>query len=350
MITFFLRQIQLKEKSELRGRHVTCLDQSLVIMSRMTSADSHNEFTATGTNVREEEFDKNKLIFCYKQQHMAASSAMYRSVEMISRGDLKGTLYRCTKAVEDCNMAMVDLSATKNGFRFCQEAYMSSCLHVFVNKKPGSHITETVLTSMHLVLGGAQRLDLANILHADCTSHGNMRINKTTRPANFLIPSTHGSQQYREDMSTVSIDASSMATCSGGSEHCPHRSFAQPSRSKKSDRNQKTESICCVMMKDMRQSQTKLENKLIAAYALLNLRPEITFCSLVNLQLRYRTRLLSSQAVVYSIWKRRNNMLHNQTSVPPLFIFREIDRNVRNIIHARKCRRRFRKLIECWLI
>ncbi|WZZ63747.1 hypothetical protein YC2023_075117 [Brassica napus] len=30
-----------------------------------------------------------------------------------------------------------------------------------------------------------------------------------------------------------------MTTCSGGSEHCPHRSFAQPSWSKKSDRNQK---------------------------------------------------------------------------------------------------------------
>ncbi|KAF2609011.1 hypothetical protein F2Q68_00043182 [Brassica cretica] len=30
-----------------------------------------------------------------------------------------------------------------------------------------------------------------------------------------------------------------MTTCSGGSEYCPHRSFAQPSRSKKSDRNQK---------------------------------------------------------------------------------------------------------------
>ncbi|KAF2532625.1 hypothetical protein F2Q70_00030379 [Brassica cretica] len=30
-----------------------------------------------------------------------------------------------------------------------------------------------------------------------------------------------------------------MATCSGGSKHCLHRSFAQPSRSKKSDRNQK---------------------------------------------------------------------------------------------------------------
>ncbi|KAF3593624.1 hypothetical protein DY000_02020270 [Brassica cretica] len=38
---------------------------------------------------------------------------------------------------------------------------------------------------------------------------------------------------------TLSIDASFMATCSGGSEHCLHRSFAQPSRRKKSDRNQK---------------------------------------------------------------------------------------------------------------
>ncbi|KAF3519629.1 hypothetical protein DY000_02058686 [Brassica cretica] len=37
----------------------------------------------------------------------------------------------------------------------------------------------------------------------------------------------------------LSIDSSSMTTCSGGSEYCPHRSFAQPSRSKKSDRNQK---------------------------------------------------------------------------------------------------------------
>ncbi|KAG2288240.1 hypothetical protein Bca52824_047844 [Brassica carinata] len=39
--------------------------------------------------------------------------------------------------------------------------------------------------------------------------------------------------------SNLSIDTSSMVTCSDGSEHCPHRSFAQPSRSKKSDRNQK---------------------------------------------------------------------------------------------------------------
>ncbi|KAF3521466.1 hypothetical protein F2Q69_00046160 [Brassica cretica] len=37
----------------------------------------------------------------------------------------------------------------------------------------------------------------------------------------------------------LSIETSSMTTCSGGSEHCPHRSFAQPSWSKKSDRNQK---------------------------------------------------------------------------------------------------------------
>ncbi|KAF3505666.1 hypothetical protein Bca52824_038123 [Brassica carinata] len=62
---------------------------------------------------------------------------------------------------------------------------------------------------------------------------------QSSRLHHGTTPSTYGSQQYREDMSTVSIDASSMATCSGGSEHCLHRSFEQPSRSKKSDRNQK---------------------------------------------------------------------------------------------------------------
>ncbi|KAF2531857.1 hypothetical protein F2Q70_00030261 [Brassica cretica] len=71
------------------------------------------------------------------------------------------------------------------------------------------------------------------------TSRGNMRINKTTHPVDFITPSTHGLHQCCEDMSTLSIDASSMATCSGGSEHCPQRSFAQLSRSKKPDRNQK---------------------------------------------------------------------------------------------------------------
>ncbi|KAF3598738.1 hypothetical protein F2Q69_00034714 [Brassica cretica] len=43
----------------------------------------------------------------------------------------------------------------------------------------------------------------------------------------------------RRHVHPLSIDTSSMATCSDGSEHCPHRSFAQPSQSKKSDQNQK---------------------------------------------------------------------------------------------------------------
>ncbi|KAF3600619.1 hypothetical protein F2Q69_00033718 [Brassica cretica] len=64
---------------------------------------------------------------------------------------------------------------------------MSSCLHVFVSKKPGSHITETVLTSMHLVLVGAQRLDLANILHADCTSLGTHDLNARLRVGNSSV-------------------------------------------------------------------------------------------------------------------------------------------------------------------
>ncbi|KAF3601912.1 hypothetical protein F2Q69_00034729 [Brassica cretica] len=60
------------EALETDWSHVTCSDQSLVITSRTTASDSHNELTATGTNSREEEFDKNKLISCYKQQEETA--------------------------------------------------------------------------------------------------------------------------------------------------------------------------------------------------------------------------------------------------------------------------------------
>lgn len=61
-------------------------------------------------------------------------------------------------------------------------------------------------------------------------------------------------------------------------------------------------------------------------------------------------RLLASQAVVYSIWRQRNNAVHNQTTIAPPVIFREIDKTIRNTIHARKCRRRFHNLMGKWLI
>jgi hypothetical protein len=44
----------------------------------------------------------------FGQQHGVVSSAMYRSMEMISRGDLKGVLYECAKAVENYDLEMTD--------------------------------------------------------------------------------------------------------------------------------------------------------------------------------------------------------------------------------------------------
>lgn len=60
-------------------------------------------------------------------------------------------------------------------------------------------------------------------------------------------------------------------------------------------------------------------------------------------------RLLASQAVVYSIWRQRNNVLHNQTAIPSTVIFKEIDRTIRNLIHARKRKRRFQNIMIYWL-
>lgn len=61
-------------------------------------------------------------------------------------------------------------------------------------------------------------------------------------------------------------------------------------------------------------------------------------------------RLLASQAVVYCIWKQRNNLLHNNITMVPLAVFKEINRLIINTIHARKRRRRFQNIMQHWLI
>ncbi|XP_009113229.1 uncharacterized protein LOC103838534 [Brassica rapa] len=47
---------------------------------------------------------------------------------------------------------------------------------------------------------------------------------------------------------------------------------------------------------------------------------------------RFLLRILVSQAVVFHIWKQRNNLIHNNTSLPPTNVFRAIDREMGNII------------------
>ncbi|WZZ34634.1 hypothetical protein YC2023_018035 [Brassica napus] len=79
------------------------------------------------------------------------------------------------------------------------------------------------------------RLDLSRSLGAVLRGHSTRSLVVTLLGS---LSRSHSDCSQVSSM-TLSIDTSSMTTCSGGSEHCPHRSFAQPSRSKKSDRNQK---------------------------------------------------------------------------------------------------------------
>nr|VDD49545.1 unnamed protein product [Brassica oleracea] len=55
------------------------------------------------------------------------------------------------------------------------------------------------------------------------------------------------------------------------------------------------------------------------------------------------------QSVLYNIWRQRNNVIHNHILVPARTTFRVIDREVRNILFARRKRRKFKNLLICWL-
>ncbi|XP_020870158.1 uncharacterized protein LOC110225250 [Arabidopsis lyrata subsp. lyrata] len=60
-------------------------------------------------------------------------------------------------------------------------------------------------------------------------------------------------------------------------------------------------------------------------------------------------RKLVSHATVYHVWKQRNNLLHNGSSLSPLATFKEIDREIRNTITARRNRKAFRSLMLLWI-
>lgn len=60
-------------------------------------------------------------------------------------------------------------------------------------------------------------------------------------------------------------------------------------------------------------------------------------------------RKLTVQAVIYRLWRERNQRLHNGISSPPQVSFKEIDRQIRNAILARKHRRNFKNIMGIWL-
>ncbi|CAL9240316.1 unnamed protein product [Arabidopsis halleri] len=60
-------------------------------------------------------------------------------------------------------------------------------------------------------------------------------------------------------------------------------------------------------------------------------------------------RLLIIHTLVYNVWRQRNNLLHNQITVPPMVVFKDIDRQIINTITARRHMKNFKNLMRCWL-
>ncbi|CAG7866554.1 unnamed protein product [Brassica rapa] len=61
-------------------------------------------------------------------------------------------------------------------------------------------------------------------------------------------------------------------------------------------------------------------------------------------------KMLVTQALVYSVWRQRNNMLHNQSLSPPLVEFKDVNRQVINSINAQRNKKNFKDLMCRWLI
>lgn len=60
-------------------------------------------------------------------------------------------------------------------------------------------------------------------------------------------------------------------------------------------------------------------------------------------------RKLVAHAIVYALWKQRNNFIHNLRFIPATIIFKNIDRKIINTINARRHLKNFRNLMGFWL-
>lgn len=60
-------------------------------------------------------------------------------------------------------------------------------------------------------------------------------------------------------------------------------------------------------------------------------------------------RKLATQTIIFHLWKQRNNLTHNQISLSAASVFHGINREMRNIISARKQRKHLCFLMVVWL-
>lgn len=74
----------------------------------------------------------------------------------------------------------------------------------------------------------------------------------------------------------------------------------------------------------------------------------ISWLSSRSPNLRTPLKRIASQAAIYTIWKERNNCLHNSTSMPPEQLYSQLDPTIRDILLARRGRKNCRNLLSNW--
>ncbi|XP_018463233.1 uncharacterized protein LOC108834396 [Raphanus sativus] len=60
-------------------------------------------------------------------------------------------------------------------------------------------------------------------------------------------------------------------------------------------------------------------------------------------------RKLAAQTVVFHLWKQRNNLNHNQISLLPIDVFKNVDRELKNIISSMRETKSFKNLMVKWI-
>ncbi|KAF2553921.1 hypothetical protein F2Q68_00033760, partial [Brassica cretica] len=57
----------------------------------------------------------------------------------------------------------------------------------------------------------------------------------------------------------------------------------------------------------------------------------------------------ATQTVIFHLCKQTNNLIHNQISITASAVFQGIDRDMRNIISARRHSKQFSSIMPLWL-
>lgn len=74
----------------------------------------------------------------------------------------------------------------------------------------------------------------------------------------------------------------------------------------------------------------------------------ITWLSSISNGISSKLKLITSHAIIYLLWRERNNRLFNGCHGPPATIFAQLDRGIKDLLRARRSRKGWSRLLSRW--